>query len=220
MTAGPRAGARGAGRAGRERCALPGRRRRGGRRPAGSSTSARTGRAWRGLAGGARVLDLYRYTGGFALQAAAVGGAAGRCWASTVRASAGAGGGCPAALNGVERRAAGLNAARAFGTLEKLARPGHERFDIVVADPPAFVKSKKELNQAAARLSQAGPAGGRPGEAGRLPLHRFLLPPYDRRELRRAGGARLGEAARSGRILRAWAGPTIRSIPSCRSRPI
>ena len=36
----------------------------------------------------------------------------------------------------------------AFERLAALAGSG-EKFDIVVADPPAFVKSKKELNQAA-----------------------------------------------------------------------
>ena len=97
------------------------------------------------LAGGARVLDLYCYTGGFALQAAAGGAAA----VLGVDRSEGA-----LALAARRRRstasrdAAGSSAARPSRTLEEFHGQS-ERFDIVVADPPAFVKSKKELNQAA-----------------------------------------------------------------------
>src|SRR3546814_6138341 len=36
----------------------------------------------------------------------------------------------------------------AFEELQRLAAAG-ERFDIVVADPPAFVKSRKDVNQGA-----------------------------------------------------------------------
>src|SRR5262249_55509825 len=97
------------------------------------------------LASGARLLDVYCYTGGFAVQAA-VGGAA-----AVVRIDR-----SDAALE-LARRSAAVDrvAARSrfqrghvFATLETLQGQG-ERFGIVVADPPAFVKSKKELNQAA-----------------------------------------------------------------------
>jgi 23S rRNA (cytosine1962-C5)-methyltransferase len=52
-----------------------------------------------------------------------------------------------AELNGVAARCK-FERGDAFEKLEALASAG-ERFDVVVADPPAFVKSKKELNQAA-----------------------------------------------------------------------
>ena len=97
------------------------------------------------LAEGARVLDVYSYAGGFELAAAASGArevvAVDRSEAAldlAVKA---------AALNGLGARC-GFRRAEAFEELERLGQAG-ERFGIVVADPPAFVKSKKELNQGA-----------------------------------------------------------------------
>jgi 23S rRNA (cytosine1962-C5)-methyltransferase len=48
-----------------------------------------------------------------------------------------------AELNGVGERCR-FQRADAFGELARLADAG-ERFDVVIADPPAFVKSKKDL---------------------------------------------------------------------------
>jgi 23S rRNA (cytosine1962-C5)-methyltransferase len=97
------------------------------------------------LAGDARLLDVYCYTGGFAVQAAAAGAkevlAIDRSDAALALAAR------SAALNGVAGRCR-FERGDAFQTLEALGGRG-ERFDIVVADPPAFVKSKKDLNQAA-----------------------------------------------------------------------
>lgn len=97
------------------------------------------------LARDARLLDVYCYTGGFAVQAAAAGAtevlAIDRSDAALALAAR------SAALNGVAERCR-FERGDAFQTLEALGGSG-ERFDIVVADPPAFVKSKKDLNQAA-----------------------------------------------------------------------
>ena len=156
------------------------------------------------LAGGARVLDLYCYTGVFAVQAAAGGAAAvlgvDRSEAALALAAR------SAALNGVEARCR-FERGDAFGTLEALAGEG-ERFDIVVADPPAFVKAKKELNQAARgyrKLARLAAALVRPG--GLLFIascsHHMTVENFGEQVARG-----LGEAARSGRILRAsGAGP-------------
>lgn len=89
----------------------------------------------------ARVLDVYCYAGGFAVAAATAG----------ARAVIGIDRSEPALAlarqaaerNGVATRCA-FRPAEAFATLEKLAADG-ERFDVVIADPPAFAKSKKEL---------------------------------------------------------------------------
>jgi 23S rRNA (cytosine1962-C5)-methyltransferase len=97
------------------------------------------------LARGARVLDVYCYAGGFALGAAAGGArdvvAVDRSEPALHLAEA------SAKLNEMSARCR-FRRAEAFEELERLAQAG-ERFDIVVADPPAFVKSKKDLNQGA-----------------------------------------------------------------------
>ncbi len=93
------------------------------------------------LARGCRVLDLYSFTGGFAVQMAVAGAAS---------------------VLGIDRSGAGLDLAgraaaengvgdictfrrgQVFPTLERAAAEG-TRYDLVVADPPAFVKSRKDL---------------------------------------------------------------------------
>lgn len=98
-----------------------------------------------GLARDARVLDVYCYSGGFALLAAKAGAREVLAIDSSEPALALAA--QAAALNGVAPNCR-FERGDAFETLAALAGRG-ERFDIVVADPPAFVKSRKELNQAA-----------------------------------------------------------------------
>ena len=93
------------------------------------------------LASGGRVLDLYAYGGGFAI-AAARGGAA-EVIAVDRSAPALALAEKSAASNGVAARCRFVRA-EAFAEMERLATDA-ARFDIVVADPPAFVKSKKDL---------------------------------------------------------------------------
>jgi len=99
----------------------------------------------RGLARGARVLDLYSYAGGFAL-AALAGGAA---HVHAVERST-------AALSLAEQAAAAAGRGDGLVTetgdaLAVLGRLTDERarFDLVVADPPPFARAKKD----------AGPAG-------------------------------------------------------------
>jgi 23S rRNA (cytosine1962-C5)-methyltransferase len=93
------------------------------------------------LAGGGRVLDLYSYAGGFGILSALRGARE----AVVVDRSEGA--------LALARKAADINGvlpqcrfekAEAFAYLEKAAAAG-EKFDLVLADPPAFVKSKKDL---------------------------------------------------------------------------
>jgi 23S rRNA (cytosine1962-C5)-methyltransferase len=90
------------------------------------------------LAGGARVLDVFSYAGSFALQAARAGAKEVLC----VDASA-------AALEAAEASAAANGLAvetrkgDAFDVLAALAAE-QQRFDIVVIDPPAFIKRKKD----------------------------------------------------------------------------
>ena len=93
------------------------------------------------LARDATVLDTYCYGGGFAIAAAAAGAAAVVGIDSSEPALALAR--RAAEANGVANRCT-FRRAEVFTELERLGRAG-ERYRIVVADPPAFVKSKKEL---------------------------------------------------------------------------
>jgi len=101
----------------------------------------------RALASGRRVLNLYGYTGGFSV-AAGLGGAA---RATTVDVADGA-------IRAAERNWAhnGLDAARHTGetsdALEWLTTHarGHERFDVVIADPPSFAPSEAAVEGALA----------------------------------------------------------------------
>ncbi len=89
----------------------------------------------------ARILDVYCYGGGFAVAAAHAGAAAvtGIDRSEPALALAAR----SAALNGVAERCR-FERGEAFAELERLASEG-ARFEVVIADPPAFVKSKKDL---------------------------------------------------------------------------
>jgi 23S rRNA (cytosine1962-C5)-methyltransferase len=91
------------------------------------------------VAGGRSMIDLYAYAGGFAIQAARAG--ASRAVAVDRSQAALALAAKSAELNGVRIETV---RAEAFAEMERLAAAG-QRFGVVVADPPAFVKSKKDL---------------------------------------------------------------------------
>lgn len=94
---------------------------------------------------GGSVLDLYCYLGGFALQAAAAGAksvtAIDRSEPALALAAQ------SAALNGLAARCI-FRRAKAFEEMERLAGDG-QNFDMVAVDPPAFVKSRKDLKAGA-----------------------------------------------------------------------
>ena len=89
---------------------------------------------------GRRVLDVFSYVGGWGVQAAAAGAAEVVCVDASAAALEWAG--RSAALNGVAERVA-TRRADAFDALMRLGADG-ERFGVVVLDPPAFVKRKKD----------------------------------------------------------------------------
>lgn len=113
-----------------------------------------------GLAGGRTVLDVYSNAGGFGLACAVAGASDVLCVDTAAPALALATE--AAALNGVKARVR-TERADAFDTLEALAREDR-RFDVVVCDPPSFVKSRKDLESGArgyrkmARLAAAAVA--------------------------------------------------------------
>ena len=95
-----------------------------------------------------------------------------------------------------------LRRAEVFGELARLAEAG-ERFDIVIADPPAFVKSRKDLGPAAcaAIASSRGwrRRWSRPAASCSSRRARTMSTADDFAEAVRRG---LADAGRSGRILR------------------
>lgn len=94
-----------------------------------------------GLAAGSRVLDLYCYGGGFAVAAACQGAAdlVGIDSSAAAVALAAA----AASENGVGESCE-FRRAEVFAAAAALAGKG-ERFDIVIADPPAFARSKRDV---------------------------------------------------------------------------
>jgi 23S rRNA (cytosine1962-C5)-methyltransferase len=150
-----------------------------------------------GFAADADVLDLYSYSGGFGVQALRHGA---KSVLSVDRSQP--------ALD-LARRAAELNdvgerlateTAEAFDFLEQ-AGAEHRTFDLVMADPPAFVKSKKDFHQGGrAYRKLARLCAGRVRSGGFLFLASCShhMPPE---EFRAQVARGLHEAGRSGRIL-------------------
>jgi len=90
---------------------------------------------------GARVLDLFSYVGAWGVQAALAGAQSVICVDSSADALELAA--ANAEANGVTGRVACLRG-DVFRVLEELLLAG-ESFDLVIADPPAFVKRRKDL---------------------------------------------------------------------------
>ena len=98
----------------------------------------------KGMAAGKRVLDCFCYSGSWGVHAAHFGAAEVTCVDISERAPALAREN--AALNGVEK-VVKVEVCDAFERLRSLRHEGR-RFDVVVLDPPAFVKSRKALKEA------------------------------------------------------------------------
>ncbi|MBB6252543.1 class I SAM-dependent rRNA methyltransferase [Nitrospirillum iridis] len=156
------------------------------------------------LAKGRSVIDFYSYCGGFGVLAATRGAA------RTVLVDRSAGAlelaGKAAAANGVADRVE-LRKADAFAELERLAEAG-ETFEVVICDPPAFVKSKKDLangTRAYAKLAKLGAQITAPGGILLVASCSHNMPADLFAEQVAKG---LKDARRQGRILRfAGAGP-------------
>lgn len=92
----------------------------------------------------ARVLDLFSYLGGFGVQAAVAGARQVVCVDSSEAALAGMQ--RNATANGVQARV-GAERGDVFEVLKSMVAAG-ERFDVVIADPPAFARRKRDLKSA------------------------------------------------------------------------
>ena len=141
---------------------------------------------------GARVLDVFSYVGAWGVRAARGGAREVLCVDSSAAA-------LELAAKNAERNGVKLATVKgdAFDVLEDLAKKG-SRFDVVIIDPPAFAKRKKELPKALAaykRLNQlALRVIGRRRDSGLL----FLFAACERRRIAGRhcqGGEGCGEAA-------------------------
>jgi 23S rRNA (cytosine1962-C5)-methyltransferase len=151
------------------------------------------------LAQGARVLDAWAYAGGFGVLAAVSGAAhvvlLDRSQPALDLAR-------QAALqNGVDARCE-IRRGEAFDVLAQFAAAG-ERFDIVVCDPPAFVKSRKDLKPGAQGYRKmtrlAAPLVAPDGLLFVASCSHLVDPPLFAEQVRRG----LHDAGRDARVLRA-----------------
>ncbi len=95
------------------------------------------------IAKGMRVLDVFSYIGGWGIEAAVAGAKEVVCIDSSNK-----------ALDQLERNAALNDAGKKVSTIEgdafealKVLRAEREQFDMVIVDPPAFIKRKKDAKK-------------------------------------------------------------------------
>jgi 23S rRNA (cytosine1962-C5)-methyltransferase len=144
----------------------------------------------------ASVLDVYSYSGGFGVLAAARGAKSVACIDRSQPALDAAR--AAAALNGVEK-VVSFEKSEAFEALEKR---NAQRFDVVICDPPAFVKSRKDLKTGAQGYRKlvrlAAPLVAKGGFFFVASCSHLVDPPLFAEQVRRG----LRDASRTGRILR------------------
>ena len=157
------------------------------------------------LAAGAAVLDAFCHTGGFGLRCAASGASRVVLLDRSIHALDLAA--RTAAENGLAARTE-TRRAEALDELERMGAAGGERFDIVVADPPAFAKSRRDQPVALkgyAKLARLAAALVAPGGFLFLASCSHHIAPGDFAEAAVWG---VGRARREGRILfQGGAGP-------------
>ena len=151
------------------------------------------------LSKGATVLDTYCYSGGFGVLAAKEGAKAVTCIdrsASALDPARQA-----AKLNGVEDIVS-FEKSEVFEALEKLGGTHARKFGVVICDPPAFVKSRKDLKvgvQGYRKLVRlASPLVARGGFLFVASCSHLVDPPVFADQVRRG----LRDSERVGRILR------------------
>jgi 23S rRNA (cytosine1962-C5)-methyltransferase len=156
------------------------------------------------LARGRRLIDIYAYIGGFGIEAAVAGATEVTLVDRSAPAMALAAE--TAALNSVAGKVT-TQVGDAFETLEALAAKG-EKFDVVVCDPPAFVKAKKDLATGLRAYQKMARLAAPLVAPGGILFAASCSHNAPEEEFAKQIGIGLAKAGRSGRILRqAGAGP-------------
>jgi len=149
-----------------------------------------------GLAKDARVLDAYCYSGGFGVLAATRGAKSVVCLDRSQPALNAAQ--QAAALNGVDK----IVSFRKSEVFEALEKEKPRSYEVVICDPPAFVKSRKDLKTGAQGYRKlvrlAAPLVAKGGFFFVASCSHLVDPPLFAEQVRRG----LRDAERSGRILR------------------
>ena len=150
------------------------------------------------LASGRRVLDLYSHTGGFGIQCAMAGAARvdliDRANPALLLAET------AAEMSGVADRVT-IRKADTFAALEHLIKTGTS-YDVVICDPPAFAKSKKDVGAASRayrRLARDAARVTAPGGVLLLASCSYHVDPVSFAQQCARG---LSDAGRLGRVLR------------------
>lgn len=146
------------------------------------------------LAKDATVLDVYSYSGGFGVLAAARGAKSVTCVDRSQPALDAAK--AAATLNGVDK-VVSFEKSEVFDALERSGKT----FDVVICDPPAFVKSRKDLKTGAQGYRKlvrlAAPLVTKGGFFFVASCSHLVDPPLFAEQVRRG----LRDAGRTGRIL-------------------
>ena len=150
------------------------------------------------LARNARVLDLYCFNGGFALQAAVAGTA-------TVLGIDSSAAALELAASAADRNGVGeiceFRRGDVFREAARLAAAG-ERFDIVIADPPAFAKSRKDVPAALRGYRKLARLAASVTNGGGVLFLACCSHNVTEAEFAEAVRRGLGDAGRGARILR------------------
>jgi 23S rRNA (cytosine1962-C5)-methyltransferase len=151
-----------------------------------------------GLSKDANVLDVYSYSGGFGVLAAKCGARSVTCVDRSQAALDAAK--QAVALNGVDANVS-FQKGEAFEILDTLRGTMARKFDVVICDPPAFVKSRKDLKTGAQGYRKlvrlAAPLVARGGFFFVASCSHLVDPPVFAEQVRRG----LRDAERTGRIL-------------------
>jgi 23S rRNA (cytosine1962-C5)-methyltransferase len=157
-----------------------------------------------GLSAGGRVLDLYCHTGGFGLAAARAGAEIVLGVDSSAPALELAGQG--AEMNGISGKCQ-FRKADVFKALDDFSADG-QKFDLVVADPPAFVTARKDLNPGLRGYRKLAREAARLVAPGGFLLLASCSHQVEPTAFAKEVARGLASASRRGRILRqAGAGP-------------